>query len=281
MFANSKRSAFPLYKKYCVATLLSLSLTSAHAEHLNSSHYPADLQYANKPVDPLCFFDLDNDKGIVHFNDCGIAKTQYTITEKNKNLTQQGFYGFDWKDNTSNYPSAGSSYYKAWEAGNHHYWLFTDNNGGGSGDFTAINLYSRQNDTTAMLTTVASGDRCNGGISDVKEKNHKLEYGVNLTAYDLLTLAHHDSHLKAYDNISACAACCIAKAYYTVDNQLKPQLLYVDLGHHQESDALPDQGDTQGCFNKVFNAYVSGGKNKLEVSALQQFVEKFNRTCMK
>jgi hypothetical protein len=160
--------------------------------------------------------------------------------------------------------------------------LYTANNGGGSGDFTTIDLYSRKDADTAISKTIVGGDRCNGGVGDAKEKDHHLQYSVNVTAYDFLGLAKNNSHqLKAYDDLASCAVCCAAKAIYEVDAKLKPKLLYVDLGKNAKVNEMPEQGKYQACFNKIFAAYVSDGKNKLDEVQLTQFVKQFNEACIK
>ncbi len=260
--------------------LLSLTLSTAHAAALTPSDYPPALTFTKRPIDPLCFANLENNSDKIHLKNCGIEKTKYTITEKYKKLNQDKFYGFNWKDTSVDYPSGGASYYKAWDAGHNQYWIYTLNNTGGSGDFSAINLYARQSEDSATLQHIDGGDRCNGGIEDVTNKNHHLRYGVNLTAYDLFALANKNPHnLKAYDDLSACAVCCAAKAYYDIDVQAKLKLLYVDLGKNTNTAEMPMQGTHQACFNNLLAAYVVKGKNKLDHVQLAQFVDEFNKKC--
>lgn len=94
--------------------------------------------------------------------------------------------------------------------------------------------------TLAIIQHVTGGDRCNGGVQDVDERNHQLTFSVNLTAYDFFLLANKASrNLKAYDDLAACAICCIAKAVYQVDTTLKTTLQYIDISDINSADSMP------------------------------------------
>src|SRR5690606_23485956 len=127
--------------------------------------------------------------------------------------------------------SQGYTYYKFFNAGNNQYWIYSINNGGGSGDFTNLYLVQRLDSHTLGIQTIAGGDRCNGGIQNVTKKNNHLTFIVNLTPYDLIALSNTKiQNLNAYDDLAACAVCCAAKAFYIVDNQSKLKFDYADLG---------------------------------------------------
>lgn len=248
-----------------------------------SNNVPRELLYLAKPVDPLCFSNLDSRSTIIDLKSCGVIKAKLTISGQNRQLISDGFIGFDWKDSQASYPSQGSSYYKVFHAGEHHYWIYTINDGGGSGDFTAINWVGVKKPGLLQVNNLMAGDRCNGGIQDVKERNHHLFFSVNITAYDFLTLTHDNPHqLKAYDDLAACATCCVAKAFYDVDAELKPKLNGVDLGAHATNPAeMVSQGRYQGCFNALITSHVMKGESKLNLLKLRQLVNEFNETCVK
>jgi len=262
--------------KRLTACMIAMALTPAAMASV-----PAELMYLNKPVDPLCFFDMESDSDQIVLKKCGIAKEKVQIKGQNADLLKKGFIGFNWQSTDTSYASQGSSYYKWFDAGNKAWWVYTLNNGGGSGDFTAINLVRRESPDSLSLKSVAGGDRCNGGVQDVSVSNNRLTYSVNLTAADFLPLANDNPHkLEAYDDLSACAVCCTAKAFYEVDTNLKPKLTYVDIsGHGSNPDELSQQGRYQACFNKLFVAYVNKGEVKLDSSKLKAFVKEFNQTC--
>lgn len=81
--------------------------------------------------------------------------------------------------------------------------------------------------------------------------------------------------------MAACAACCIAKAYYEVEPGYDPELKYVDLGKRGSAGEMPDQGLHEACFNKLVSSYIAKGKIKLDYLNLKKFVGEFNQTCIK
>lgn len=248
-----------------------------------SNNVPLEFIFLAKPIDPLCFSNLDSHYKVIDLKNCGIAKNKLTITGENSHLINEGFVGFDWQDSKSSFSSQGSSYYKVFNTGGNYYWIYTVNSGGGSGDFTAINTVKIKKGGLLEVTNLMSGDRCNGGIQDVKERNHHLFFSVNITAYDFLILANNNPHhLKAYDDLASCATCCAAKALYEIDSALTPKLNGVDLGAHANNPAeMASQGRYQNCFNTLLASHVKHGKSRLNVSKLNQLVKKFNEICVK
>jgi len=243
---------------------------------------PPDLIFKNKPIDALCFNISEGNPSTIDLNNCGLTKEKYILKGSDKSLIQKGYIGYNWQDPEFQGATQGYSYYKIFNAGNHQYWLFTVNNGGGSGSFTSIYWVKRKNAETLEIKALSGGDRCDGGLQDVSEVNNTLTYSVNLTAYDFITLSpKYAPKLQAYDNLAACAVCCVAKAFYEVSTNTPPQLKYVDLGKNKNPEEMPDQGTYQSCFNQLFSSYVSLGETQLKQNKLDEFAIKFNQRCMK
>ena|SRR3990167_1064033 len=248
-----------------------------------SNNVPHELLFLGKPVDPLCFSNVDSRSKVIDLNNCGITKEKLTKSGENRHLINAGFVGFDWQDPKASYSSQGLSYYKVFDAGGRHYWVYTVNNSSGSGDFTAINSVKVKQVGLLEVSHLMSGDRCNGGIHDVKERNQHLLFSVNITAYDFLTLTNDNPHqLKAYDDLAACATCCVANAFYEVDSSLIPKLNGVDLGSDADDPTkMVSQGRYQGCFNTLLAAHVLRGESTLNPAKLSQLVKEFNGKCVK
>jgi hypothetical protein len=254
---------------------LSLFLTTIYA------NVPENLMFHNKPIDALCFFNMDMSSKEINLNQCGLAKGTYTVTGRENNLIEKGYIGYNWHDSATPGVIQGYSYYKFFNAGNNQYWLYTVNNGGGSGEFTTLYLLKRKNTHTLEIKTLSAGDRCNGGLQDVAELNNELSFSVNLTAYDFITLAKKSPpSIKAYDDLAACAVCCIAKAYYKLKLNEQPKLNYVALGS-MNAEEMPQQGIHQPCFNKLLASYPASGKAQLKQNSLDEFAVQFNQKCMK
>lgn len=239
---------------------------------------PADLLFHKKKIDALCFFNMEGNPHEINLNQCGAAKAKYVITGRNAELIGKGYIGYNWHDSGTDGSMQGYSYYKFFNAGEGRYWLYTVNSGGGSGEFTSVYLLKRKNSDTLEIKSLSEGDRCNGGVQDVSELNNELTFSANLTAYDFISLSKKSSSsIKAYDDLAACAVCCVAKAYYTVKLNKQPQFNYVALEHVNPGD-MPEQGTHQLCFNKLLASY--GGKTQLKLKQLDEFALQFNQRCM-
>lgn len=270
-----------LLKIFILGFLVSLC-GPATATALNSLQFPAELKFNEKPIDPLCYFSPDLNKDLLDLNNCGLAKEKYQMTEISQELSKKGFYGFDWKEAPvpeQSFVFQGYSYYKAWEAGNHQYWIYAINSGGGSGHFSSIYLTKRIDSTTVEMKSIAGGDRCNGGIHEAWNRGDNLEFSINLTATDLLTLGENNpNNPQTYDDLADCLICCVAKAHYSVDTQAEPKLLFVDLGKDTEIFKT-EEGGAQKCLNKLLLKYVTQGKSELNKEELVALTKEFNQSC--
>ena len=243
---------------------------------------PEDLLYLSKPIDSLCFFQPETSSETIRLNQCGLAKEKGLIKKENAALIKQGFIGFDWQTPNTAYTSQGYSYYKPLNAGQHQYWIYTVNNSGGNGEFTAVSFVKRTGAETLQFKNIMAGDRCNGGIQDVQTKNQQLVFSVNLTSYDLIRLGRSDAHaLKAYDDLAACAVCCVAKAFYAVDTKLQPKLAYVALNADLDKPAeMSQQGHYQACFNQLIASYSVKHQTRLLPPQLKKLADEFTARCL-
>ncbi|MCW8416713.1 hypothetical protein OQJ18_14380 [Fluoribacter dumoffii] len=262
-----------------IKTFLLLLCSPLLAPKINAAVPPA-LMFHNKPVDALCFFNFEGKE--IDLERCGLAKTKYGVKGHNSNLMAKGYIGYNWQDPEDPGPAEGYSYYKFFSAGKNLYWVYTINSGGGTGEFTTLYQVKRKNTTTLEAEMLIGGDRCNGGIQNVSLENHHLIFSQNLTAFDFIALSKTSApQLKAYDDLAACAICCVAEAYYELNSDAKLQLNYVDLGTVNDIKEMPEQGALQPCFNQLLVAYAAGGKRKLKQNMLDEFAAKFMNTCKK
>ncbi len=269
-----------MIKKYIIAGVLSqiCALTSVQAA---PNSFPADMMYAGKPIDSLCFANNESNSQTIDLKNCDATTSKYTIKGQNALLSKKGYTGYIWQDPEFSPGPEGYSYYKFFPANDNKYWVYTINSGGGSGEFTAIYLVQRKDADTLTVKNIAGGDRCNSGIQDVTEKNHALTFSVNLTPYDFVTLTDKKlPNLKAYDDLAACAACCFGKAFYTItESNLNPPLNHVDLGKIITSE-IPDQGKYAACFNKLFAPYNGKDKVIFTQEKINAFADQFKQACM-
>lgn len=267
--------------KFLTPFLVLLSMCIVNTAQADTSSLLSDFMYNGKPIDPLCFNQLEADKSTINLKDCGSAKDGFEKSSENADLLKKGYYGFNWKEKDSTSDIEGSSYYKVFDAGNNQYWVYSINNGGGSGTFTYIQLVKRENNDTMSYKAITGGDRCNGGVQDVSTQDYQLVYSQNITAFDLIDFGNNNqTKLKAYDDLAACAACCVGAAFFKVDEQAKPEFMYIKLEKIKNKDELSEQGAYHDCFNKLYYSYVSKGRTRLDEDKLAAFVKKFNDTCV-
>lgn len=242
----------------------------------------ADLMYQGKPIDALCFYNMAEKNPTVSLKTCGISESSgQTIAGQNKHLVNQGYTGFTYTVKTpgSSYVAHGYSYYKSYGQINGYDVVYAVNNSGGNGEFSNLMLVKRIGDNL-QLKSIAGGDRCNGGVSDIKNDGKVFSYNVNVTPFDFLMLANNNAnHLKAYDDLQACAACCVATANYQYTSGNQPVLSQLNLNQDaSQAGAVPGM-TYQTCFNKLLHAYTTNGKTSITPDQLNQFVQKFNQQC--
>lgn len=247
-------------------------------------NYPEDFLYQGQPIDVLCF-EQALDSKVVSLKSCGIqAAKDEKIKGSDTKLIAKGFtgYDYDWQDPANpELKSSGYSYYKIFPGANDFHIVYLINSGGGSGQFSSLLLVKRQGDEL-KVENLGGGDRCNNGITDVKQDKQVLQYQVNLTAFDYLEFTKKNPHqLHAYDDLAACASCCLGSATFESDlskDAESPKLVSIDLGDSYE---LSEQGKYQVCFNGLINDYKKQGKRYLNTKQLDQLVDDFNKTCVK
>lgn len=254
---------------------------------------PPDLMYNGKPIDALCISDPNSDstaKGAINLESCGLAgNNDLKMAGQDAELEKKGYTGYTFAstDQPADAPT-GYSYYKAFGNMGDKVIVYSVSSGGGSGEFSKLLLVKRSGDSI-KIEALASGDRCNGGVYDVKRtdangKNASLTYNVNITPADYLALANDNPHkVKAYDELDACAACCAGSAVFTAPlsgNTVKAKLSYVDIGEKQD-----DNGSSslkyQACFDNLLNDYRKKGMTHLSMQQLKEFTKAFNKTCVK
>ena len=239
------------------------------------------LMYLNKPIDSLCFFSQDVAAHDIDLSTCGANKNKLTIKPMHSDLSKEGYLGYDFEDKQASPGSQGYSYYKYYPAGNNTYWVYSINNSGGTGQFTGIDWVVQKDKKRLTLSSIAGGDRCNGGIQDVSVQSNRLTYSVNLTPSDLIALADTHTTVKPYDDLAACAVCCTAKSFYTVSAKAKPTLDYVELNKVADVSEMSEQGKLAACFNTFYVSYAKTHSTKLTQEQLKAFANQFKQACMK
>ena len=161
--------------------------------------------------------------------------------------------------------------------GNHTLIIASNKTNGSSA--TTVNWVEKNKDKVTILKTLASGDRCKGGVKKIKD----WQYAVNLTPVDLVSLGTGAAlKLDAYRDLDASATSCVAEAIYEFnpDTQMA-KLLHVKLASKEmtmESWVL--DLNFQYCFNRLFNTYLDRGQIILTQTDLNRFKNEFEGICM-
>lgn len=246
---------------------------------------PSDLLYQGKPIDPLCLYEMENHTTAIDLKKCGIqAVAKRKVTGTDKELIKNGFIGFDylWGDE-SDFQSNAYSYYKVLGQYKDAYLIYTLNNSGGTGQFSDL-FWLKRTAYAIELKHITGGDRCNGGINQAKREGTNFTFNVNLTPADFFDLVKTEQNrLKPYDDLAACAACCVAKANFQINPTIDPYqatLISVELDRDNVENNLNNNSHYQDCFDNLFNQYIKQGKEVMTPDALKVFVKTFNQQCV-
>ncbi len=243
-----------------------------------SATLPEELMFNGKPIDPLCFEAVSADEWLDVSKCSGddIVKTEGLPSDK---FTGKIGYQYHFKDVDSSVVAY--SYYDYIGSWNGSPVLLTHANGGGTGHFSALISVERNANKIRVLQGFAAGDRCNGGITDVKLEQGTLAYGQWISPFDFLQIVDDNpAELRAYDDLDASAASCYGIAYYK-DGELMSISLEKD-GENAPSELAEtsEKSPYQTCFNELYSAYLRQGKKDLSIQQLKEFTGEFNRLCI-
>lgn len=241
---------------------------------------PKTLIYNYKPIDTICF---DKPDGVESLVSCGIKfDHNLEVTSLNKIKNDNGLIGYNYKIKNAG-PMQGYSFYRYISNFKNKDLIFTINNSGGNGNFTALKTISRKlNDIT--IKTIKIGNRCNNGISQIQSNKHEITYRVNITPFDILTLTNDNPHhLKAYDDLVSCAVCCAGTVHLSrplSGDFEKENIISIDLtGYSLDEGGYGNDKPYQNCFNSLVTKYKSKNKTVFTIAELKIFVREFNKNC--
>lgn len=232
------------------------------------------VMYDGKPLDPLCVAG-SAEPGGENLKECtgSLNKTDDTMSAKGLETFEDGSVGytFDCPDGCMREPFVS---YKVAGKVPQGYVLKVTSSGGGTGVFSDVRVVNVEGDTLKQ-TIITGGDRCNGGIDNVSvAKGTIIQYGQNVTPFDLVELSGGNKvDFEAYDDIAACAACCIGVAQYE-DKELVGVNLTMDAMESTEG-----MGPIDTCFYGVYNDIVRAGNLTLNREAIDEFGASFSARC--
>jgi hypothetical protein len=155
--------------------------------------------------------------------------------------------------------------------------LSVRSSGGGSGLFSGIRVVRRAGDRLEIVEDLGGGDRCNGGVADVRvTEAGQVSYQLYATPYDLASAGVvGDVPFNAYDDLPACAMCCggVIEFMDTV-----PVAVHFD---PSVASMAPDpEQPVFTCYNAMVKSSLDGGKNRLDMEEARAFSSAFISSCL-
>lgn len=243
----------------------------AAAPAMAAEPLPADLMHKCEPLDPLCF-DSWADSSVVDVATCG--QSDHIVPLEPAPNAVSGWHGYTYR--LSDIPE--DAPIRGWIA-----WRYlgetaagqvveTYHHGGGTGQFTGVQTVRREGDRLRLVAFHAGGDRCNGGIATAAVAGGVVASALHITPYDLLSLALGEDGVpfEAYDDIAACAICCIGTATFVGDD-----LAWVMLSPPEDGLAAEEGDGHQACFDSLLR----DSQRNLNAQELEQLGQKFLVQC--
>lgn len=234
---------------------------------------PRSFFYNGKPISPVCFMQASSEVSLAA---CGV-KTQtddgYKIPAE-ASAKQDGFYGYDFEC-AEGCMSTPYLYYRHLGMKGDNHVVQVASSGGGTGHFTDVRVISIDSGIMTTREMLAGGDRCNGGIAKASVKDDAVSFSQYVTPFDVIQLSDgNQAGFKAYDDIQACAACCVGEADYTDGN-----LTALRLTRDPEEIVAEDLGPKDACFFGSYNESYNSGVTTLDHDKLLAFGRTFNGRC--
>lgn len=245
--------------------VLSLLLSSTAM----AADLPPDLMVDGKPLDAMCF-QRWRDEEPVNVRDCADPE----VIPDPQETSADGWMGYTFrlKDLPADAPMRGLAEWRLLGRTDAGFVIETRYNGGGTGQFSTVETVRRDGDQLVSVTTHAGGDRCNGGVDAAAVVGGQVATASNITPYDLVALAlGEEPTVKAYDDLAACAICCVGTATVVGED-----LAWVSLTPMESGFAGTDQ-PVQACLDRLLQAQ----QPSLTRAGLDRLGEAFRSECLK
>lgn len=235
---------------------------------------PQDFMFKGKPVQPDCIEKFSGDSSRFELIYLDSDKCQTGDKSYDPEEIKKGLLGYSSADGSTYtyYKHLGMIHLQGLKTPLYHL-IYTEWSGGGTGRFSSIDVVEKSGDTLRLVDSIAGGDRCTGGLSDVEYKNGILTYKQHVTPLDLYVLIQKQPNTKV--NFSSCAACCMGKVAYQGSDITG--FTFAQDG----AEALPVEPTLpQGCYNQIIKETLAEGKNTLTFKELKSFMQKIEKTCV-
>ena len=237
--------------------------------------FPPDFLYDNQPIEPACFYELVGENKTKTI-DLSHAACQKNTTEFDVKQISYGLLGYN-LFNDSPAMSLPYIYYRFIGLRDpkipDEYYIELHWSGGGAGNFKELILVQKNQSKLKLLKTIAAGDRCFSGVSQVDYTNQILKYTQNVTPAELgriMGLSEVEIEQLA---LSDCAVCCIGLAH-------SKQEEWVDF-RFNPFDEKDLEGLVGPCFGQVILPEMVAAQKSLSLESLKVLAGKVRQQCLR
>ncbi|MBU0799799.1 MAG: hypothetical protein KKA05_02225 [Alphaproteobacteria bacterium] len=247
--------------------ILLLSYNSAQAaDEASLVKFPAEILYEGKMIDPKCVYDAsdtrEGESKAVDLNKCAEI-TVNGFSSPLDELVQEadGSYGYRFVSGSGN---TGEFYYRYVGTIAEGLVLHLYYSMGGTGRFSDLGIYSRDDDTLREVRHITGGDRCWGGIRHAEVQDGHLIYSYNVTLPQLY--GHYLPDTPYRNDIGGGFTECSAVVDMRDDKVEKVE--------------LSDRAFLPTCFKQEYEKQIALNKEMSDEEA-RNFIQKFSEVCPK
>ena len=265
-------------KKISLSFILALTLTSCSSNPKDK--LDSEFSFQGRPIEPWCINSITHSSSpSVNLAQCSNPFSEINITSPvTPELQKQGFmgYSYEYKNDTPVMSPPYIFYKYLGKTGELHavHKMWSD---GRSGKHSYVYLIERKGDTLNFINGYG-GDRCMGGVIDAKVEAGKVKYTKQLTP--LTFIQNSSKNVFDYNtssSLSDCATCCYMTGEFS-DNEMISVKFNPSLNQLFSDNKA---GHMQYCFDKLFKSYVKRNKLTLNSIELNQFIDSFEKKCVK
>ncbi len=235
---------------------------------------PPEFLYENQPIEPACFYQLVGEERTKEI-DLSTHVCQNTTTEFDTKQIPDGLLGYHLVDET---PTMSQPYIYYRLIGQKEpktlpvYYVELQWSGGGTGNFKELILVQKKQNKLKLVETIASGDRCFGGVTHIQYKNEQLKYAQNLTSAEFgRQLGFNENDIEKL-GLKDCAVCCIGLLH-----QQDGKIMSMSLNAFDGEDLNSLAGT---CFSQALLPLLSTHQKELTLDNAKELAQKIRKECL-
>lgn len=263
-----------LIKKSSLVLILFCCFSVGALEKKKLPILPSDFLYENQPIEPACFYQLVGEESNKEIN-LSTHVCQNTTTEFDAKQISDGLLGYHLVDEAETmslpyiyYRLIGQKEPKTLP----EYYVELQWSGGGTGNFKELILVQKKQNKLKLLETIASGDRCFGGVTHIDYNNQQLKYAQNLTSADFgRQLGFNETEIEKL-GLKDCAICCIGLLH-----QKNGKIQGMSLNAFDQEDV---NNIASACFSQTLFPLLGTHQKELSLEAAKDLAKKIRQACL-